>query len=146
LLREFDDDRDFHSFPTRRSSDLAQRSQARAGRFPRTPPETATWPQARSQEGFLTDPPEVRRLPHHSRAAPRPGFPDRPPDREPGPSFFPNPKPEPYNLKPMNSSQDLLAVLTREGVLINASVRYPRFHKKLAPADLGLSPDQVSER
>jgi len=46
----------------------------------------------------------------------------------------------------MNSSQDLLAVLTREGVLINASVRYPRFHKKLAPADLGLSPEQVSER
>jgi hypothetical protein len=42
--------------------------------------------------------------------------------------------------------QDLLAVLTREGVLINASVRYPRFHKKLAPADLGLSPEQVSER
>jgi hypothetical protein len=46
----------------------------------------------------------------------------------------------------MNTQQDLLAVLTREGVLINASVRYPRFHKKLAPADLGLSPDQVSER
>jgi hypothetical protein len=46
----------------------------------------------------------------------------------------------------MNSSQDLLAVLTREGVLISASVRYPRFHKKLSPADLGLSPDQISER
>jgi hypothetical protein len=46
----------------------------------------------------------------------------------------------------MNTSQDLLAVLTREGVLISASVRYPRFHKKLSPADLGLSPDQVSER
>ena len=41
---------------------------------------------------------------------------------------------------------DLLAVLTRQGVLINASVRYPRFHKKLRPADLGLEPDQVSER
>ncbi len=39
----------------------------------------------------------------------------------------------------MNTQQDLLAVLTREGVLINASVRYPRFHKKLSPADLGLS-------
>jgi hypothetical protein len=46
----------------------------------------------------------------------------------------------------MNSNSDLLAVLTREGVLINASVRYPRFHKKLSPADLGLSPEQVSER
>jgi len=46
----------------------------------------------------------------------------------------------------MNNQQDLLAVLTREGVLISASVRYPRFHKKLSPADLGLSPDQVSER
>ena len=46
----------------------------------------------------------------------------------------------------MNSSPDLLSVLTREGVLINASVRYPRFHKKLSPADLGLSPEQVSER
>ena len=46
----------------------------------------------------------------------------------------------------MNTSQDILSILTREGVLISASVRYPRFHKKLAPADLGLSPDQVSER
>lgn len=46
----------------------------------------------------------------------------------------------------MNSSQDLLSILTREGVLISASVRYPRFHKKLSPADLGLSSDQVSER
>ena len=48
----------------------------------------------------------------------------------------------------MNSetNHDLLAVLTREGVLINASVRYPRFHKKLSPADLGLEPEQVSER
>jgi hypothetical protein len=46
----------------------------------------------------------------------------------------------------MNSNTDLLSVLTREGVLINASVRYPRFHKKLNPADLGLEPGQVSER
>jgi len=48
----------------------------------------------------------------------------------------------------MNSSPntDLLQVLTREGVLINASVRYPRFHKKLRAADLGLEPDQVNER
>ena len=45
-----------------------------------------------------------------------------------------------------SSNPDLLAVLTREGVLINASVRYPRFHKKLSPADLGLEPEQVSER
>ena len=44
------------------------------------------------------------------------------------------------------SNTDLLAMLTREGVLINASVRYPRFHKKLNAADLGLEPDQVSER
>ena len=46
----------------------------------------------------------------------------------------------------MNPSPDLLSVLTREGVLLNASVRYPRFHKKLSPADLGLEPDQVSDR
>ncbi len=46
----------------------------------------------------------------------------------------------------MNPNTDLLAALTREGVLIHASVRYPRFHKKLAPSDLGLSPEQVSER
>ena len=46
----------------------------------------------------------------------------------------------------MTPNTDLLSVLTREGVLINASVRYPRFHKKLSPADLGLEPDQVSER
>ncbi|MDF1658112.1 MAG: DUF3150 domain-containing protein [Verrucomicrobiales bacterium] len=44
------------------------------------------------------------------------------------------------------TNTDLLAVLTREGVLINASVRYPRFHKKLKAADLGLEPDQVSDR
>lgn len=52
------------------------------------------------------------------------------------------------NEQPSNSPQsaDLLKVLTREGVLIHASVRYPRFHKKLKPADLGLAPGQVSER
>ncbi len=44
------------------------------------------------------------------------------------------------------TNTDLLAMLTREGVLINASVRYPRFHKKLNAADLGLEPNQVSER
>ena len=49
----------------------------------------------------------------------------------------------------MNSSSstpDILDVLTREGVLLHASVRYPRFHKKLNPADLGLEPNQVSDR
>ena len=44
------------------------------------------------------------------------------------------------------SNTDLLGVLTREGVLINASVRYPRFHKKLRAADLGLEPDRIDER
>ena len=44
------------------------------------------------------------------------------------------------------TNTDLLNVLTREGVLINASVRYPRFHKKLRAADLGLEPDQVSDK
>ena len=47
----------------------------------------------------------------------------------------------------MNSTTpDLLDVLTREDVLLNASVRYPRFHKKLNPGDLGLAPDQISDR
>ena len=45
-----------------------------------------------------------------------------------------------------SSTPDILDVLTREGVLVNASVRYPRFHKKLNPGDLGLAPDQVSDR
>ncbi|MEX2579788.1 MAG: DUF3150 domain-containing protein [Verrucomicrobiales bacterium] len=49
-------------------------------------------------------------------------------------------------MNPNPSNPDILDVLTREGVLVNASVRYPRFHKKLSPADLGLAPDQVSER
>ena len=50
-------------------------------------------------------------------------------------------------MNPTSQNQsDLLGVLTREGVLINASVRYPRFHKKLRAADLGLEPDQVNER
>lgn len=42
--------------------------------------------------------------------------------------------------------QALLAVLTREGVLINVSVRYWRAHKKLKPEDIGLEPDKVSAR
>lgn len=40
----------------------------------------------------------------------------------------------------------LLASLTREGVLINVSVRYWRAHKKLRAEDLGLEPDKVSDR
>lgn len=46
----------------------------------------------------------------------------------------------------LQTNTDLLEVLTREGVLINASVRYPRFHKKLRAADLGLEPEQVNDR
>ncbi|MFT5407840.1 MAG: hypothetical protein ACI9NC_000545 [Verrucomicrobiales bacterium] len=41
---------------------------------------------------------------------------------------------------------DLLKVLTREGVLINVSVRYWRANKKLNAQDLGLDPDDVSDR
>jgi hypothetical protein len=40
----------------------------------------------------------------------------------------------------------LLEVLTREGVLINVSVRYWRATKKLKPEDLGLDPGNVTER
>jgi hypothetical protein len=40
----------------------------------------------------------------------------------------------------------LLDVLTREGVLINVSVRYWRAAKKLQAQDLGLDPDDVAER
>src|ERR1700757_836303 len=41
---------------------------------------------------------------------------------------------------------DLLKVLTREGVLLNASVRYWRGCKKLKAEDLGLNPNNVSDR
>jgi Protein of unknown function (DUF3150) len=44
----------------------------------------------------------------------------------------------------MNDS--LLQVLTREGVLINTSVRYWRAHKKLKAEDIGLKSDDVSDR
>ena len=37
-------------------------------------------------------------------------------------------------------------MLTREGVLINVSVRYWRAHKKLKAEDIGLKPDDVSDR
>jgi hypothetical protein len=40
----------------------------------------------------------------------------------------------------------LLDVLTREGVLIDVSVRYWRATKKLKPEDLGLDPDNLSDR
>ena len=41
---------------------------------------------------------------------------------------------------------NLLDVLTREGVLINVSVRYWRGCKKLKPEDIGLKADAVSDR
>lgn len=40
----------------------------------------------------------------------------------------------------------LLEVLTREGVLINVSIRYWRATKKLVAEDLGLTPDRVEDR
>lgn len=40
----------------------------------------------------------------------------------------------------------LLDALTREGVLISVSVRYPRFTKRLQPQDLGLEDNDVNER
>lgn len=43
----------------------------------------------------------------------------------------------------MNS---LMQALTRQGVLINVSIRYWRAHKKLRPEDIGLAPDKVSAR
>lgn len=43
-------------------------------------------------------------------------------------------------------NHDLLRVLTREGVLINVSVRYWRGCKKLKPEDLGLTASKVSDR
>jgi len=46
----------------------------------------------------------------------------------------------------MNTNQNLLDVLTREGVLISVSVRYWRAHKKLQAQDIGLDPDDVTER
>src|SRR3954465_10818424 len=46
----------------------------------------------------------------------------------------------------MENNNDLLAVLTREGVLIKVSVRYWRGTKKLKPEDLGLKESDVSDR
>ncbi len=45
-----------------------------------------------------------------------------------------------------DSNNQLLDVLTHEGVLINVSVRYWRATKKLKAEDLGLDPDCVSDR
>jgi len=44
------------------------------------------------------------------------------------------------------SDNRLLDVLTREGVLINVSVRFWRAAKKLQAQDLGLDPDDVTDR
>ena len=46
----------------------------------------------------------------------------------------------------MEQHNDLLAVLTREGVLIKASIRFWRGTKKLKPEDLGLKESDVSTR
>lgn len=43
-------------------------------------------------------------------------------------------------------NNQLLDVLTHEGVLINVSVHYWRATKKLNPEDLGLDPDNITER
>jgi hypothetical protein len=44
------------------------------------------------------------------------------------------------------SNENLLNVLTREGVLINVSVRYWRGTKKLKPEDIGLESELLSDR
>ncbi len=46
----------------------------------------------------------------------------------------------------MESNNNLLSVLTREGVLIKVSIRYWRGCKKLKPEDLGLREKDVSDR
>jgi len=46
----------------------------------------------------------------------------------------------------MNHENQLIDVLTREGVLISVSVRYWRATKKLTAEDLGLDPGRVTER
>lgn len=45
-----------------------------------------------------------------------------------------------------DNNNHLLEALTCEGVLINVSVRYWRATKKLNPEDLGLNPDDVTDR
>lgn len=46
----------------------------------------------------------------------------------------------------MNTETPLLHALTREGVLINVSIRFWRGCKRLLPEDLGLQSSQVSDR
>ena len=46
----------------------------------------------------------------------------------------------------MSDSNHLLEVLTREGVLLNVSVRFWRAAKKLQASDLGLDPDDITDR
>lgn len=46
----------------------------------------------------------------------------------------------------MQNNQDLLSVLTREGVLVKVSVRYWRGCKKLKPEDIGLKKADLSDR
>lgn len=45
-----------------------------------------------------------------------------------------------------NDSQRMLDLLTKEGVLLNVSVRYYRAAKKLQASDLGLDADDVTDR
>ena len=44
------------------------------------------------------------------------------------------------------TNHNVLNVIAREGVLISVSVRYWRAHKKLKAEDLGLNPDDVTDR
>ena len=46
----------------------------------------------------------------------------------------------------METNNNLLSVLTREGVLINVSIRFWRGCKKLKPEDIGLDAADLSER
>ena len=46
----------------------------------------------------------------------------------------------------MPSNQNLLDILTREGVLLSVSVRYWRAAKRLQAQDLGLDPEDVADR
>ena len=46
----------------------------------------------------------------------------------------------------MEPNQNLLSVLTREGVLIKVSIRYWRGCKKLRPEDIGLKESDLSDR
>jgi hypothetical protein len=46
----------------------------------------------------------------------------------------------------MENQNDLLRILTREGVLLNVSVRYWRGCKKLKAEDLGLDPDKIPDK